>query len=132
VSSKSLASLTAALVFALTAFASARIVLPDDGKKPTFRAGIVTSSGSIVAGTGYSVSHDGTGEYTVDFPAGTFRSCPAITATPAGINAHLPIANVYNYITCGGAGEVKVQIRLYARNDGSLQDNAFHFVMDET
>ena len=62
------------------------------------KAGIVNSSGSIVAGTGYSVSHDGTGEYTLDVPAGLFKNCPAIVASPAGLNGHLAIPDVYDYV----------------------------------
>ncbi len=133
--SKSLIGLTAALVFAVSAFASARIVVPgspDKAKKPPARAGIVGSTGSIVAGTGYSVSHDGTGEYTIQFPAGTFANCPAIMVTPSGVNGHLVIANDFNYTACGGGGQVKMQVRMYTRQDGTLEDNSFHFVMNET
>jgi hypothetical protein len=133
--SKSLISLTAALVFALSGFASARIIMPnidDAKKKPTAHAGIVSSTGSIVAGTGYAVSHDGTGEYTIDFPSGTFKTCPALMVTPSGINGHLVIANDFNYVTCGNGAEVRIQVRMYERTDGSLEDNSFHFVMNAT
>jgi hypothetical protein len=136
--SKPLITLTASLIFATSALASARlIVVPDarfaqpDGKKHAVKAGIVAGDGSIVSGTGYSVSHDGTGEYTIDIPAGTFPGCPAIMVIGAGVNAHAPIADVYNYITCG-SGEVKAQIRMYSNSGSGLQDNAFHFVMNET
>jgi hypothetical protein len=136
-SSKPLIALTASLIFATSALASARFVQFDgrfaqpDSKKHAVKAGIVAGDGSIVSGTGYSVSHDGTGEYTVDIPSGTFPGCPAINVTGAGINGHAPIADVYNYITCG-SGEVKAQIRIYSNNGSGLQDNSFHFVMNET
>ncbi len=144
--SKSLIALTASVILGSTAMALARpvppsrvfgaaqnVVQPDHGKKRTaMKAGIVNSSGSIVAGTGYSVSHDGTGEYTLDVPAGFFKNCPAIVASPAGLNGHLAIPDVYDYVTCGNNGEVKVQIREYEYNTGSLQDNAFHFIMMDT
>ena len=94
------------------------------------KGGIVSADGSIVLGTGYSVSHDGTGEYTVDVPGGFFTGCPVILVTPAGQNGQTPIADDFNYITCGaGSGEVKMQIRIRGRQDGALQDNAFHFLI---
>ena len=100
------------------------------GARSKHKGGIVSATGSIVGGTGYSVSHDGTGEYTIDVPAGFFGStCPVIMVTPAGIASHAPIPDDFNYITCGGAGEVKMQIRIYSRTDGALEDNAFHFLM---
>lgn len=133
---KPLILLTASLVFATSAFASARIMSSDglqpDRHRAGARAGIVNSTGAIVQGTGFSVSHDGTGEYTLDVPPGKFANCPAITVTGSGINGHAPIADVYNYIMCGNQGEVRAQIRIYARTNGALQDNAFHFVMNDT
>jgi hypothetical protein len=120
---KSLAVLAASLVLASSAFASASVV-PGKGSK----GGVVAADGSIVLGTGFSVSHDGTGEYTLDVPS--FPDCPVVLITPAGINGHVPIADDYNYITCNtSGGEVKIQIRIYSRNDGALQDNSFHFLM---
>ena len=136
---KPLINLTAALIVATTAFASARVfTYPDqtafqpDHKKSATKAGIVSWDGSIVAGTGYAVSHDGAGEYTLDVPAGKFKTCPVILVTPSGVHGHAPIANDYNYITCGSGSEVKIQVRFYARNDGALQDNSFHFFMTAT
>jgi hypothetical protein len=120
---KSIAVLAASLALASSALASASVE-PGKGSK----GGTVAADGSIGLGKGYSVSHDGTGEYTIDVPF--FPTCPVVMVTPAGINGHLAIANDYNYITCNLAGgEVKIQIRLYARPDGSLEDNAFHFLM---
>ncbi|HEX4012324.1 MAG TPA: hypothetical protein VHX17_00385 [Candidatus Cybelea sp.] len=143
--SKSLIALTASVLLGSTAIALARPVAParfyqpaetfaqpNHTKKTAIKAGIVNSNGSIVSGTGYSVSHDGAGEYTLDVPAGYFKECPAIDVLPAGLNGHLVIPDVYDYITCGNNGEVKMQIRLYERAGGALQDNAFHFAMIDT
>jgi hypothetical protein len=143
--SKSLMALTASAILGSTAIGLARPVAPpprffqadqtfqpDHKRKTPIKAGIVNSSGSIVAGTGYSVSHDGTGEYTLDVPAGFFKNCPAVTVTPSGLNGHLAIPDDYNYEACGNNGEVKLQIRLYERASGALQDNAFHFAMIDT
>ncbi|HEX4159511.1 MAG TPA: hypothetical protein VHY79_13640 [Rhizomicrobium sp.] len=132
----SIVALTASLIMASPAFAAA--LYPDQpngshhsvtpGKKIKSKGGIVGGDGSIITGTGYSVSHDGTGEYTIDVPDGYFTDCPEILVTAAGNNGHAPIVNDYDYITCG-QGEVKMQIRIWSRTDGSAQDNAFHFLM---
>lgn len=133
----SLIAVAASLLMAAPAAASAvypghqpgQISAPPGGKSK-HKGGIVAGDGSIVTGSGFSVSHDGTGEYTIDVPAGFFgTTCPVIFVTPAGIESHAPIPDDYNYITCGGAGEVKMQIRIYSRTDGALEDNAFHFLM---
>jgi len=123
-SCKSTFAVAISLVLASTALASAAHA---PGKHKSL-GGIVASDGSIVLGSGFSVSHDGTGEYTLDVPS--FPDCPVVFVQPAGINGHLPIANDFNYITCNTAGgEAKIQIRIYSRTDGSLQDNGFHFLM---
>jgi len=102
------------------------------GKNNKHKGGIVASDGSIVTGTGFSVSHDGTGKYTIDVPPGFFTStCPVILVTPAGYTSEFPIVNDYDYITCGGSGEVKMQVRFWGRKDGAAQDNAFHFFISE-
>ena len=132
----SILAVAASLIMASSAFASALYpgqtlgshhpVSP--GKKAKSKGGIINSDGSIIEGTGYSVSHDGTGEYTIDVPADYFKDCPVILTAAAGVNGHAPIVNDYNYITCG-SGEVKMQIRIWSRTDGALQDNSFHFLM---
>ena len=88
--SKYVAILTAAMAIASLAPASATIPLAKHGKGPAIKAGIVNQQGSIVSGTGYSVSHDGTGQYTLDVPAGFFKNCPALLVTPAGSMGTLP------------------------------------------
>jgi hypothetical protein len=92
-------------------------------------AGIVNADGTINTGTGFSVSHDGVGQYTLDVPAGKFKKCPAILLTAWGYTSEFPIIEDYDYITCGNLAEVKMQIRVWGRKDGAAQDNAFHFVM---
>jgi hypothetical protein len=131
VRNKPILALTMLLVVATSALASAfepQIRFQPDHKSAT-KAGVVGTTGSIVAGTGFSVSHDGTGEYTLDVPAGKFKNCPVVLVTPAGLNGHAPIPDDYDYSTCGNNGEVKIQIRIYSRTNGALQDNAFHFAM---
>jgi hypothetical protein len=132
VNNKYIAALTAALVVASLAPASAGISPLRHGKGTAIKAGIVNQQGSIVAGTGYSVSHDGTGKYTLDVPAGFFKSCPALLVTPSGVDGHAPIPDDFDYITCGNGGEVKIQITIYSRTNGALQGNSFHFAMIDT
>jgi len=132
----SIVAIAASLAMASPVFASAlypshalQASVPPGGHSK-HKGGIVAADGSIVTGSGFSVSHNGTGEYTLDVPGGFFTGCPVILVTPAGIASHAPIPDDFNYITCGaGSGEVKMQIRIYSRTDGSLEDNAFHFLM---
>jgi hypothetical protein len=134
----SIVAVAAALIMAAPAFASQ--VYPNKalqnpvppGKNNKHKGGVVAADGSIITGMGFSVSHDATGRYTIDVPAGFFTStCPVILVTPAGYTSEFPIVNDYDYITCGGGGEVKMQIRMWGRKDGAPQDNAFHFFMSE-
>ncbi len=125
-------ALTAMLVIASSALASAfepQTRFEPNHKKSAIKAGIVASDGSVAGGTGFSVSHDGTGEYTLQVPAGYFKDCPVVMVTPSGVNGHAPIPDDYNYMACGNNGQVKIQIRIYSRTDGALQDNSFHFAM---
>jgi len=120
------------LVIASSALASAfepQTRFEPNHKKSAIKAGIVASDGSVAGGTGFSVSHDGTGEYTLQVPAGYFKDCPVVMVTPSGVNGHAPIPDDYNYMACGNNGQVKIQIRIYSRTDGALQDNSFHFAM---
>jgi hypothetical protein len=132
-----LVAATALLVIASTGFAPAQVfnrppvMHPDgggSGKKPSL-AGIVNQSGQVVNGSGFSVSHDGTGKYTISIPSG-FKTCPVILVTPAGANGDEPIANDFNYITCG-SGSVKMQVEIYGRQSGALMDNSFNFLVIE-
>jgi hypothetical protein len=88
------------------------------------------------AGEGHSLADTGVPypilDPTLGVPAGNkFKNCPVIVLAPAAVSGGIPIPNVYSYITCGNKGEVKVQVRLYLRTDGTHQDNAFHFTMIE-
>jgi hypothetical protein len=95
-------------------------------KKPSL-AGTVNLSGQVVDGSGFSISHDGTGRYTLDIPSG-FKGCPVVMVTPAGVNGDIPIVNDFNYITCGN-GEVKIQIAIFGRSSGTYLDNSFNFLV---
>jgi hypothetical protein len=123
---KSIAVLAASLVLASSAIAAPSV--PGHHKGAKSKGGIVASDGSIVEGTGFSVSHDGTGEYTLDVPGGYFKDCPVVLSSGAGVPTHAPVTNNYDYITCG-SGEVKIQIRIYSNSGSGPEDSAFHFLM---
>lgn len=117
----------AVVTAACLAIGASLVASPALAVKPV--AGIVNADGTINTGTGFSVSHDGLGQYTLDVPAGHFKRCPAILLTAWGYTSEFPILEDYDYVTCGNLGEVKMQIRVWGRKDGAAQDNAFHFVM---
>jgi hypothetical protein len=129
---------TALLVIASTGLAPAQVFThPAAGMNPAGSGaakkvslgGVVTATGQIVGGSGFTVSHDGTGKYTISVPSG-FKTCPVILVTPAGDNGDEPIANDFNYTTCGN-GAVKMQVQIYGRMSGALMDNSFHFLVIE-
>lgn len=79
--------------------ASAGAVLLADGKGAAsfaqFIRGVVTSTGTITAGTGFSVSHGGTGIYTVTFTT-NFTTLPAIVPFPidnSGVSAGMVLVS---------------------------------------
>lgn len=90
-----------------------------------YAAGIVNTDGSVALGTGFSVSHDGTGEYTVTYRSGTFAHPPVFSCSPSGVVSDLPICNIWSYSE--GGGGVQVQFRIHSRVNGDLEDNSFHF-----
>jgi hypothetical protein len=128
------AGLAALLVLGTSGMASANVILQPMShvsplaKKSLSVGGIVTAAGQIVSGSGFTISHDGTGKYTIDIPSGFNKGCPVIMVTPAGANGDVPIANDFNYETCG-SGPVKIQILIYGRSSGGLMDNSFNFLV---
>jgi hypothetical protein len=128
------AAIAALCILGSTGLASAQVVRPvmmhpagSSAKKKPSQGGTVNLSGQIVNGTGFTVTHDGTGKYTLDIPSG-FKGCPVVMVTPAGANGDIPIVNDYNYITCGN-GEVKIQIAIFGRSSGNYLDNSFNFLV---
>jgi hypothetical protein len=131
---KKLAVIAALLVLGSSGMASAQVVRPvmmhpagSSAKRKPSQAGTVSLSGQTVVGTGFTVTHDGTGRYTLDIPNG-FKGCPVVMVTPAGMNGDIPIVNDFDYITCGN-GEVKIQIAIFGRSSGNYMDNSFNFLV---
>lgn len=82
--------------------------------------GIVTSAGAITAGTGFSVVHNGTGDYTVTFTA-AFSAVPVVVVT--GIGTTQPAESVW--MVSALAGSVRI---LSFTTAGSPVDDPFNFI----
>lgn len=112
-----------------TASAATRFAPQNSFAQPDAKAGqvggIVNSSGGIVYGSGFQISHPETGEYIVTIGANVFKKCPIVNITPAGTNSSPPLANLYSY-GCG-AGGVSLTILMIGSTTGQPEDNAFHF-----
>ena len=130
---KQLMALTAALIVAACGLASAgsfrtlQSASPD--AKHQAHAGLVDQDGKIVHGSGFTVNHPRVGEYELVFPAGTFKTCPAVNITPWNIDTVAVFPLVFFY-TCQGGG-LSATVKLIARSGGTA-DNAFQFVVNET
>ena len=89
-------------------------------------AGVVNGDGSVVQGTGFTVTHPSDGEYQVSFPNGTLGSIcpPVVTATVfAGIVRHPQLAGR----ACSGLGSGNFTIKMLD-NDGVAHDTPFLFI----
>lgn len=80
--------------------------------------GVVSSTGAILAGTGFTVSHTGTGLYTITFTT-AFSAMPAVTVTPqSGLGRIATCTSV-------GAGSTGIDTR---DTSGTATDNQFNFI----
>jgi hypothetical protein len=96
-------------------------------------AGAVTQTGGIAAGSGFTVTHDGPGAYTVSFPAGTFNGpVPLMTITPWGVDGQYVAADVF-FVGLPGNGAASFQIRM-SDTLGTMTpvDNGFQFIVAQT
>jgi Collagen triple helix repeat (20 copies) len=73
-------------------------------------SGIVNAAGVTLAGTGFTSSRVGVGDYRLTFPAGTWSGFPATVVTPGGTPGTPPVAHLTNEII--NAGSVTVVINL--------------------
>jgi hypothetical protein len=96
---------------------------------PFYSAGAVGSNGSVTYGTGFTVSHTGTGTYVVTYPASIgFQSLPVVTVTPWGVQ-HFPVAATISSLG-GNNGGFQFTVQLNTINGKSkLQDNSFLFTL---
>lgn len=91
-------------------------------------AGIVEGDGDVITGTGFTVQRTDTGSYRLAFPAGTWKSIPAITVTPLGINNAVVVPVVVSSNT-GSNGSSDVDIVLSSSAGAlTLHDNFWSFI----
>ena len=98
-----------------------------DSKDFARLGGVVNGDGSILQGSGFTVSHPSDGEYQVSFPSGTLSNanCPPVaTAVPfAGIVRHPQMSGR----SCSGLGAGSFTIKMLD-NDGVAHDTPFLFM----
>lgn len=87
--------------------------------------GVVSSVGVIVAGEGYSVTYNGTGDYTLTFDP-EFSARPAVVVTPIQIGGQLRMAVEHNAsLATGGSYRL-----LTGSNATTAADAPFHFTAE--
>jgi hypothetical protein len=116
---------TIALI-AVACCAGVMMPLAAQAKAIKFTSGLVGADGSLIAGGDFLVLHNGTGDYTLVFGKGAFKNVPVVTCTAASINSLLAICNIASDLYSGD-GSATVEIKLYSRSEGKLEDNAFAF-----
>jgi hypothetical protein len=103
------------------------LTVPASAAGLNYTAGIINRDGSINSGSGFTVTHDGTGKYTITFAAGVFPThSPAMTCTPFGKDGGFPICFVLGESWNGSVAPTTFGIRLLDLA-GALQDNGFQF-----
>jgi hypothetical protein len=80
--------------------------------------GVVSSTGTILQGTGFTVSRTGTGAYTISFTS-AFSNVPAVTATA---QSGLMIVATVTSVTASAA-----PVRTF-NSSGTATDNQFNFI----
>ncbi len=84
--------------------------------------GVVSPAGAIFTGSGFTVSHDGPGQYTLTFNT-AFAGPPAVTLTcdTGGVTAHF-------FAQTEGVHASSAGVRIKSTNTGSDIDGFFHFI----
>ena len=98
-----------------------------DSKSFARLGGVVNGDGSVVQGSGFTVTHPNDGEYQVSFPAGTLSNAgcpPVVTAMVfAGVVRHPQVTGR----TCNGLGAGSFTVKTLA-SDGESFDTPFLFI----
>ncbi len=98
-----------------------------DSKDFARLGGLVNGDGSILQGSGFTISHPADGEYQVSFPSGTLSNanCPPLATAMvfSGIVRHPQITGR----SCSGLGAGSFTIRTLD-NDGVAHDTPFVFM----
>lgn len=92
--------------------------------------GEIGSDGTVGAGSGFTATRTGTGQYTITFPAGTWngKTFPILTVTPFAVDGGIVIP-VIRTVSASGDGSATFQILLSDTAPGqTFQDNSFEFI----
>ncbi len=81
--------------------------------------GVISSTGTILAGQGFTVARTAVGSYTVNFTV-PFSDIPAITTSA---QSGLSIVATSTSVAAGSS-----QFRTFASGSAALTDNQFHFI----
>ena len=92
-------------------------------------SGLVGARGATISGTGFTVRRTAVGNYTLTFPAGTWRTYPAVVVTPQALTGVSLVANL-GTMSFTGNGSATIEISLSStagpstRVDGRFAFNA--------
>ena len=119
---------TLALALIVVSLAWAGIAPATAGPLP-YAAGIVQADGTIVSGQFFTVSHTGTGQYSVTYDSAIFGRIPAMSVTAFGINGDkIAIATVYRETRANHKVTFSIRISQTAGSFTPL-DSGFQFVI---
>jgi hypothetical protein len=94
-------------------------------------AGEMNTDGSIIEGSGFSVTHNSTGDYTVSFPPGTWSGCTSPVATVTPLTIFGGGARTARIIGAGCVSDGSGSFRVFIETVGSspaLTDSMFDFI----
>jgi hypothetical protein len=92
-------------------------------------SGLVGVRGATLFGKGFTVRRTAVGNYTLTFPAGTWRTFPAVVVTPQGLVGVSLVANLGTMaVTANGSATIEISLSSTAgpstRVDGRFAFNA--------
>jgi hypothetical protein len=99
----------------------ARLVPDTGGLSVALRSGAVSAAGAITAGTGFTVTKNGTGDYSVNL---TFARAPIVVVGSGTTAANL--AAKLNALTAPSTAGFRVLT--FATSTNTATDGAFHWV----
>jgi hypothetical protein len=94
-------------------------------------AGAVNTVGAVIAGSGFTVQHTATGQYTLDISPGTFANCSPPQSNNGPIVVAGPVQNTvivkFSQTVCNGDGSSSVSISV-VNTSGTAVDGNFSFI----
>jgi hypothetical protein len=90
-------------------------------------SGLVGVRGATLFGKGFTVRRTAVGKYTLTFPAGTWRTFPAVVVTPQGLVGVSLVANLGTMaVTANGSATIEISLSSTA-GPSTLVDGRFAF-----